>query len=587
MLVNLTLRQIINATDAGIIILDKDARIQVWNKWMINHANMEQSFILNKTLEEVFNDPIDKRLISAIDDALKHDQSSFFSSKLHKHLLPLYHKDGHKELLNQKITVSRLASENSERYCIININDVSSSAKREASLKEQAKTLKETTEDLKKSEKRIRHIAFHDSLTNLANRTLFHDRLNMAVEQTRRNQEYMSVMMIDIDYFKQINDSYGHDIGDALLIEIGERIKKCIRASDTAARLGGDEFAVILTQLKKLNLDGIAKIANSINKCLSDPIILKNVTIKTSGSIGVSIFPLDADNTEDLIKNADLAMYNAKDNGRSNWQFYSDKMRNEMNLRQKQKDKLSSAIEDERIIVHYQPEISLKTGKIITLEALVRYIDADGNLVMPDNFIHVAEESNLINDVTDAVLKNICNLYSMGRNNCIPDVAVNISSKQFSDHDLIYKLNDLHKFIKKHESNLEVEITESVLMENTDNAISILEELSSIGISIAIDDFGTGYSSLEYLKKFPVHKLKVDRSFINHVCTNNSDEVITNTIISLGHNLGMTVLAEGVESKDQADYLSTRHCDSVQGYYYSRPVDEIKTLKFFKKNEAA
>ncbi|HIF52079.1 MAG TPA: EAL domain-containing protein [Thiotrichaceae bacterium] len=587
MLDKLALHKIMDATDSGIIILNKDARIQIWNKWLATYTDLSQSSVINKTLHEVFGDAVHKRVHSVIDHALNKNQSTFLSPRLNKHPLPLYRKNDVKELLYQKITISKLTTEDDERYCIININDVSASAKREASLKKQTQALKETTENLKISEKIIRHVALHDSLTTLANRILFSDRLNMAIEQARRQNEFVSIMLIDIDYFKQINDSYGHDTGDKLLIEIGNRIKSCIRSSDTAARLGGDEFAVIQTQLKKLDLDGISKLAGKLNEILSSPIILDGRIIKTGASIGISVFPLDADNSTDLVKNADLAMYNAKENGRSNWQLYSDEMRSLIKLKQQQKDALIDAINNNRITVHYQPEINLNNGQIITLEALVRYIDADGKLVMPDNFINIAEESNLINDLTKSVLKNICNLYSNSKDNCIPDVAINISSKQFSDKDLIHKLKDTHKFIKSHCSKLEVEITESVLMENTNDAISILEELSGLGISIAIDDFGTGYSSLEYLKKFPVHKLKIDRSFINNVCTDNSDEVITNSIISLGHNLGMSVLAEGVETKDQVDFLLNKNCDSAQGYYYSKPVSESDIYALFNKIKAA
>ena len=584
----LTTSNILNLCDIGIIIVDQDRHILQWNSWLTNYTGIKEDDAIDKTLEEVFQCTISKHLNDAIDDALLNGRSTLLSPRLHKHPLPLFRESREikgKEPVHQKIVISSFKGKKEERRCIINISDVTASILREIALQKKTIALKKTSDELIQSAKEITKLAFHDSLTGLANRTLFNDRLDMAMVQAKRQNEMMGIMLIDIDNFKQVNDTYGHAVGDELLVATSRRIEQCIRESDTAARLGGDEFTVIQTQLD--HIGGATTLANKLTKVISEPITINNHVIKTSPSIGVSIFPNDANTSDDLLKNADMAMYNIKQNGRAGWQFYSNAMRSAQDQREKQYTNLLNAINNNRIVVHYQPEIHLSENKIDSFEALVRYVDDDDKLVMPDDFISIAEESGLINQITDIVLENICNASMLWKDINVPSIAINLSTIQFHNNEIIEKLNTTHNFLKKQNSKLEIELTESILMENMKYAVNTLDEISKSGISIALDDFGTGYSSLEYLRSFPLKKLKIDRSFISGIADKNNDAMITDTIISLGHNLGMKVVAEGVESQFQHNYLVKQKCDVGQGFHYSMPISKKDLSAFTNSMQVA
>ena len=578
---------IINACDIGIIILNQDYRVKNWNNWLTEYTGVTESWAKNKTLQEIFGDRISPRLMAAIDNTINNKQSTYLSPRLHKHPLPIYRESRNKtgkELIHQKIVISYIEDQDKKHNCIINITDVTASIQRERALQEKTSKLTKLTKELKESEKAIKKIAFHDSLTGLANRSLFLDRLDMFMAQSRRQNNLMSVMLIDIDFFKDINDNYGHDIGDAVLIEVSNRLKSCVRESDTVARLGGDEFAIIQTQLD--NKEGSETLARKICDIISRPIVVYEELIKSSVSIGISVFPNDANNYKELLKNADLALYKTKHEGRAGWYFYEEYMRKEQKRKKSQYESLRTAINDDKIIVHYQPQICLSRKQLDSVEALVRYKDDDNQIVMPNKFISIAEESGLINDITESMLQTICESASSWKQHDSPKIAINLSSIQFRDDDLIYKIAEAHEFLKRNNVSLEVEITESILMENTAFAVETLNKISEKGISIALDDFGTGYSSLGYLKDFPVSKLKIDRSFISGIASKEDKDIITNTIISLGHNLGMKVVAEGVEKNSQHDYLIDCKCDSAQGFFYSKPVD-IKEINNTLNNQTA
>ncbi|MFT5453173.1 MAG: diguanylate cyclase (GGDEF)-like protein, partial [Enterobacterales bacterium] len=378
----LKISQVINSVEAGIIILDNDAKIFSWNKWISDATKIKLSDVKGKSLFDIFEEPISTRLTTAVADAIEQGQSTFLSHRLNKHPLPLYKKyitAEEKQNIHQKTSVSSLILDDGRCYCVISVTDVSASVEREDSLKQQTSELRKLSEQLKISEENTRFMAFHDALTKIPNRTLFYDRLNMAVSQTDRQENFLAVMLIDIDFFKEINDSYGHDTGDQFLVEIAQRLKDTLRRADTVSRLGGDEFAIVLTDQK--SIDGIETIVQMLYNKLTAPMFLTDKNIKPSVSIGISLFPNDSTESYDLLKNADLALYNVKHHGRSGYRFYSSKMRSDLTLRQKQQDLLREALTDDRIVVYYQPIFGLSDNQIHSLEALVRYVDKNNELV--------------------------------------------------------------------------------------------------------------------------------------------------------------------------------------------------------------
>ena len=578
---NLDIFKLINSFDSGVIILDENGFVCVWNQWMEEYSEVKHEHALHKNLKQIFDDKLDPNIIKIIDEVLASGQSRVLSPRLHKQRFPLYRKakqESNREIIFQKTIISRSKTDDEKYFCIININDMTSSVKRELHLKEAHKKVL-------LSEQQMRKMAFFDSLTSLANRALFTEHFDMALAQSKRYNYMTALILIDIDHFKSINDNYGHDVGDALLVEVAKRLKRCVRESDLAARLGGDEFVVIQHKVNSVN-DAVS-FANKIYANITKPMQIKDIKIIPSCSIGVSIYPNDAETKDLLLKNADTAMYQVKKTGRSGWKFYSVEMHQEEEMMRKRKVELSKAIADKNIIVHYQPEIDVNNSECIGFEALVRYIDSNNKIVMPDEFINIAEQSGLISDVTLALVEEIYKTAESLESSKLYKVAINLSAIQFYDKKLMDELIKAHYKIQKNNLRLELEITESVVMENTEYAINIFNELSKAGISIAIDDFGIGYSSLGYLKSFQINKLKIDRSFIKDLNKNKQNNIVINSIISLGHNLGLEVVAEGVETQQQHEYLKNKKCDIAQGYFYSRPIDEQALLQMLSQQKVA
>lgn len=584
---NLDVLKVINSFDSGVIVLNGQGLVSAWNEWMEEYSQISRKDAINKSLAVVFKEKLNSHLVATIDDVLKTGRSRILSPRLHKHPFPLFRKTQQsfsEEIISQKTLISRLKTEEGGYYCIININDMTASVKRE-------KYLKETQRKIMASEKEMRKMAFFDNLTSLANRALFLEHLDMALAQSKRHNYMTAIILIDIDYFKAINDDYGHDVGDQLLIEIAKRLKHCVRKSDTAARLGGDEFVVIQHKINTIN--DVTNFVNKIHGVISESVYIKDIKINPSSSIGVSVYPddiegdLDDDIKSKLLKNADIAMYQVKKTGRSGWKFFSTEMHREEELQQYRKIELSKAIADKKILVHYQPEIDMSNHQCAGFEALVRYLDSNNKIIMPDEFISIAEETGLITEITLALLDKIQATAQLIKGDQVYKVAINLSAKQFYSKGLIEKLIESHHALLENNFQLEIEITESVVMENTQYAIDIFDRLSKTGVSIALDGFGTGYSSLGYLKDFPINKLKIGRSFVNNLNKNKQNNIITNSIISLGHSLGLKVVAEGVETKEQHDYLKKENCDIAQGYYYCRPVDEAGLLELTKKQKVA
>jgi len=423
------------------------------------------------------------------------------------------------------------------------------------------------------AEETINFQAYHDLLTKLPNRALLRDRLSLAISQAKRDDESLAVMFLDLDRFKNINDSLGHMIGDELLQQVSTRLKDCIREGDTLARFGGDEFTLMLPKLHNEREDAV-KLANKISSSLKEPFNVDGHELYVSASIGIAMYPQDGTNIDSLIKHADVAMYHVKGQGKNGYQFYS----NEMNIPYIEKLSLDTgihkALDNNEFHLVYQPQINLRTGEIVGVEALLRWDHPEHGLVSPSEFIPFAEESGLIVDIGSWVLKSACAELSQWRLSGLPEIrmSINISARQLMED---YIVSDILTILKDYDlpgSSLELEITENAIMHDMDSAVRKLKELSHEGITIAIDDFGTGYSSLSYLHKLPIQTLKIDRTFLKESRINKGDNTIIKTIVAMAKGLDLNVIAEGVETQTQLDYLREIECSEAQGFLFGKPL---------------
>lgn len=440
---------------------------------------------------------------------------------------------------------------------------------------------------LKKQALILSHQANHDTLTDLPNRTLFKDRLNQAVAISSRNKEKFALFFIDLDQFKKINDSLGHHVGDKVLIEASHRLQNALRAEDTLARLGGDEFTLILRDVK--NIQSASTVAEKIIKTIKEPINIDNYTLFISSSIGISLYPDDSENEENLIKFADTAMYQAKDEGRDNYQFYSSDMTALAFERVVMESSLRVAIQEDQFVVYFQPQIHALDDSIIGMEALVRWEHPEVGLVSPAKFIPIAEDSGLIIDIDRIIMKKAMTQFvSWYRDGLNPGVlSLNLAMKQLAANDFIETLLETMESINFEPCWLELEVTEGQVMNNPDASIDKLNQISDIGIELAIDDFGTGYSSLAYLKKLPLDKLKIDQSFVRDTPHDEDDVAITKAIIALAKSLNLKLIAEGVETIEQRNFMVENGCLNIQGCFYHKPmpIDEITKLLQYKQNK--
>jgi diguanylate cyclase (GGDEF)-like protein/PAS domain S-box-containing protein len=415
-------------------------------------------------------------------------------------------------------------------------------------------------------------LAQHDGLTDLPNRMLLTDRLNQAIARARRNGTRVAVMYLDLDGFKHVNDSLGHAIGDKTLQSVAARLVSCVRSSDTVSRLGGDEFVVLLSEISHAADASITarKILTALTSAHTVDVAKLHVTL----SIGLSTYPDDGQDAETLIKNADTAMYQAKDAGRNNFRFYTKEMNVRAMERQAIEAELCLALERKEFALHYQPKVSLDTGEITGVEALVRWVHPTRGLVPPAQFIPIAEDCGLILQIGKWVLREACTQVKtwMDAGLHVVPVSINVSSLEFRSGDFIQGLRDILKETRLDPKYLELELTETVLMQRAESTTSVLRALKSIGVHLAVDDFGTGYSSLSYLKKFPIDTLKIDRSFVRDITADSDDATIVSAVITMAKSLKKCVIAEGVETDDQVRFLQLCGCNQAQGFYFSRAV---------------
>jgi diguanylate cyclase (GGDEF)-like protein len=430
------------------------------------------------------------------------------------------------------------------------------------------------------AEERVNFLAQFNAVTGLPNRSLFLDRLVQTLAQAERGGWLTVVMVVDLDRFKLVNDTHGYDAGDSVLRIAAKRLIGCVQSGDTVAHTGADEFAVVLSRLWKA--DAAIPVAAQLVQALSEPFALpqsghlERLTVYVTASVGVAIYPADAVEPEELLKNADIAMSRAKDNGRDQYQFYLPQMNERATTRSQLETGLRIALKQEQFLLHYQPKVSLRSGEICGFEALLRWQHLERGLVPPDEFIAILEDTGLIESVGKWVLRTVCEQIKHWQDAALPPrpVAVNLSARQFREKNLDRIVADIIATAGIEPRWLEFELTESILMQDTQQTAAVLRNLKALGVGIAVDDFGTGYSSLAYLKRFPLDTLKIDREFVRDCVSDPNAAAIAQAIVSLAHNLSLKVVAEGVEAQQQLNFLASVGCDEMQGYYFSRPVSE-------------
>ncbi|MBI4808083.1 MAG: EAL domain-containing protein [Nitrosomonadales bacterium] len=431
----------------------------------------------------------------------------------------------------------------------------------------------------KEAEQNIEHLAYYDVLTGLPNRTLLHDRIKQHVAAAHRDKQRFALMFIDLDRFKYVNDSMGHAVGDQLLQAVATRLQENVREGDTVSRIGGDEFVILL---RETDTDGAAHVAQSLLDMLHQPYEIDGMRIPIHASIGISIYPDNGLDIGTLIKHADVAMYRAKEDGRNSFRFFTTEMDSRINQLFSMEKDLRLALERNEFHLCFQPQMDIASGRLCGAEVLIRWNHPEKGAISPAEFIPVAEETGLIIAIGDWVLHTTCKkIAAWRRQGMLPlPIAINLSLRQLLQPDFAQQVATVLEKYDVPPNELELEVTESIMLNDAQVALNFLDKMRDLGVRLSIDDFGTGYSSLSYLKKMPIHKLKIDKSFVSDIQTDPNDEAIVRSIIALGHQFKLSVIAEGIERQEQMDYLKTLGCDEMQGYFYARPLTEEDFVRF-------
>ena len=437
--------------------------------------------------------------------------------------------------------------------------------------------------EIRKTQNQLHYLAHFDALTDTANRRLFEDRCEQAIQSAIRHKHSIALIGLDIDHFKRINDTLGHDAGDQFLINLATRLKQCIRKEDTVARLGGDEFAILLTNVS--GQEGAEKVARNILETITQPINLKGNDLVITSSIGITLCPSDSNNYPELLKNSDMAMYRAKKAGRNNIQFYSPEMNDEMKRQLHIEQELRAALQESQFRLYYQPVIDIETGEVLALEALLRWIHPDKGILKPDYFLHIAEQTGQLHEIGQWALKNAC---LQGRaiqewSKTPMQIALNLSNRQFNHPNLIEQIESITKEAKFNPRNLILEMSENTITSNIESAYTTLNKLKQLGISLTLDSFGTGLSSLRQLKQIPIDIIKIDRTFVNGIPNDESDMAITETLLAITDQMDLKSFATGVETKEQEAFLKINGCRYAQGYLYSQPVPLTQLPALFER----
>ncbi|MBF0335299.1 MAG: EAL domain-containing protein [Alphaproteobacteria bacterium] len=550
-----TARRIIEVSLDAIMIINADGVIEYANPSFATVTGYDPSEVIGKT----------PRLLKSG----RHDQS--FYHDLWQSLLTrgfwqgeIWNRRKNGEVYPEWLTINTIRDEDGRlNHYVAIFNDIS---------------------ERKRSEERIKNLAYFDSLTGLPNRRLFGDRLSMAIANAHRNSHHLAVMFLDLDLFKRINDTLGHNVGDAVLVETATRLSATVREGDTVARLGGDEFTILLPELKEP--EDAAKLAARLIAVVKEPFVIEGHELYVTTSIGISIHPEDGATVENMLKNADTAMYRAKDLGRNSYQMYTPAMNARSFERLSMESNLKHAVTRDELVLAYQVKIDMVSGKVSGIEALCRWLHPTLGLVPPSDFIPLAETVGLIGEIGEWVLRAACRQNRAWQDRGLPPIrmAVNVSAQQFRDQDVASVVAAILDETGLDARWLELELTETVLMQRVDEISKILARLRGMGVRIAVDDFGTGYSSLSYLKRMPIDSLKIDRSFVRDLGVDRDDAEIVSTIIAMAHNLKLKAVAEGVETAEQAAWLRAQGCDEIQGFLISRPVSAEDLVSLFDRN---
>ncbi|MQR94677.1 bifunctional diguanylate cyclase/phosphodiesterase [Fictibacillus phosphorivorans] len=544
-------RSVIESANDSIILSDRTGTIISWNKGAELIFGFNEKEALGKNLQIIIPDKF----------KVAHQQG-----------MERYLMSGEPKVIGNTVELEGLRKDGSE-FPI----ELSLAAWQEDNQVYFSSIIRDITER-KRNEKKINQMVYRDPLTGLPNRLLLNDRLTQALELADENKQTIGIMFIDLDRFKYINDTLGHAVGDQLLIEIAKRIQACVGKNDTVCRQGGDEFIVLIPNT---TADEVSKIAQQIVDLFSSSVMVNEQELFVTPSIGIAMYPGDGRDIETLIKNADTAMYRVKEQGKNNFQFYTPEMNEAVTKKMKLEIGLRKALERDEFKIVYQPQIDVETGAIIGVEALLRWHHPEWGTISPAEFIPIAEETGLILQIGEWVLHGACRQNKAWQDEGYAPLrmAVNISSRQFQQSDLVERVSRILLETELAPKYLELELTESIIQDSK-YAVAKMQLLKEMGIHLSIDDFGTGYSSLSYLKTFPIHTLKIDQSFTRNIYADPKDASLVETIIAMAHNLDLKVIAEGVETEEQLQFLQQKHCNEAQGYYFSRPIsaDELAVI---------
>lgn len=545
---------IFDDTHNGIALLNLDGRFLRANKSLCEMLGYSEADTLAMNFYYIIH-PNDLNNLQVYIQQLLNDQI-----KVHQSEQQCFKKNG--DLLWIMSTLSLIRdNEGKPIYFIIQVQDI---------------TLQ------KKAEERLKHMAYHDPLTGLANRNKLEQFINHMLASARRHQQSFALLFFDLDRFKNINDTIGHEAGDLLLQIIAERLRSTVRGTDLVARLGGDEFVLVITDVKKT--EAVALISQKILESIMKVIVIKGQEIYITTSIGISLYPYDGQNMQTLMKNADLALYRAKEHGRNNYQFYTLEMTSKAQEKLSLQNALGHALAKNEFVLHYQPKMEIATRRITGVEALLRWKNKDYGMISPNEIISLAEETGLIIPVSEWVLKTACTQlkrwHDMGMTSLT--VSVNCSARQFKQSTFVDDIISALKQAGLPPQALEIEITEGTIMQDPENNLRVLYALKEVGVKIAIDDFGTGYWSLSNLRQLSVDKIKIDKTFIKQIPNDETSEAIASAIITMVKKIGIQSIAEGVETREQFDFLAREGCTEIQGYYLTQPLAEEVMTKFLK-----
>ena len=537
-----------------VVITDKDANIEYANPKICTVTEYTKDELLNKNARIFQPEDIDMQAVNDLFKMINQGHEWQGEMQIRK-------KDGEKIWV--LMSISSITNEQSKITHFV--------------------TVFEDVSQLKEAHLRMEELAYVDSLTGLANRILFRDRLEQVLKGLKRTDATAALLYLDLDEFKRINDSMGHDVGDAVLMKVAETLRQCVRHQDTVARMGGDEFVILLTDID--GMSGASSVARKIMQKMSNPIQLLKKEILISPSIGITLAPADSLNADILLKNADMAMYKAKSSGRNNYQFFTEEMNAQIVDHLTIENDLRHALDTDQLYVKYQPKCDIKTKELVGVEALIRWAHPEKGELSPEYFIPIAETTGLMVKLGKWVLRRACKeikqLESQGMRDL--ELAVNLSTRQFRDPDLLETIQNILSETGFKAVNLELEITETTLMEQIDHAIDLLDQIKALGISLTIDDFGTGYSSLNYLKRLPIDTLKIDKTFISDIPNDKDDMEISSAVIAMAHKLGLKVVAEGVSTEEHWAFLEKNKCDIAQGYLMGKPMLTDELVKKFAK----